>query len=125
MRTISFDPRGWLVPTLILTLAASTSWAADDGSWLEKEAEKAVVSGQYPRAVALFRGLAALRPKDPSPQYRLAEGYTLAGQYEEAIGEYRRFAARNEADPARKQRAESEAKRLEEAPAPFAETLFK
>ena len=84
-----------------------------------------VVEGQYPRAVALFRGLAALRPKDPSPAYRLAEVYTLAGQYEEAIGEYRRFAARPEADPARKQRAEAEARRLEEAPAPFAETLFK
>jgi tetratricopeptide (TPR) repeat protein len=75
--------------------------------------------------VALFRGLAALRPKDPSPEYRLAEVYTLAGQYEEAIGEYRRFAARSEADPARKARAETVSKRLEEAPAPFAETLFK
>ena len=82
----------------------------------------AVVKGQYPRAVALLRGLAALRPKDPSPAYRLAEVYTLAGQYEEAIGEYRRFAARPEADPARKARAEAEAKRLEEAPAPFAES---
>ncbi|HEY1585964.1 MAG TPA: PEGA domain-containing protein [Polyangia bacterium] len=84
-----------------------------------------MIKGEYPRAVALFRGVAALRPKDPSPEYRLAEVYTVAGQYEEAIGEYRRFAARPEADPARKSRAESEAKRLEEAPAPFAETLFK
>jgi tetratricopeptide (TPR) repeat protein len=99
--------------------------AADDGAWLEKAAEAAVVKGEYPRAVALFRGLAALRPKDPSPAYRLAEVYTLAGQYEEAIGEYRRFAARPEADPARKARAEAESRRLEEAPAPFAETLFK
>jgi tetratricopeptide (TPR) repeat protein len=99
--------------------------AADDGAWLEKAAEAAVVKGEYPRAVALFRGLAALRPKDPSPAYRLAEVYTLAGQYEEAIGEYRRFAARTEADPARKARAEAESRRLEEAPAPFAETLFK
>jgi tetratricopeptide (TPR) repeat protein len=133
MRTISFPRRGWLVPTLILTttltssltLVAPNAWAADDGAWLEKAAEQAVVSGQYPRAVALFRGLAALRPRDPSPQYRLAEVYTLAGQYEEAIGEYRRFASRSEADPARKQRADAEAKRLEDAPAPFAETLFK
>ena len=99
--------------------------ATDDGAFLEKAAEAAVVKGEYPRAVALFRGLAALRPKDPSPEYRLAEVYTLAGQYEEAIGEYRRFITRPEADPARKARAESEAKRLEEAPAPFAETLFK
>lgn len=99
--------------------------AAEDGAWLEKAAEQAVVAGQYPRAVALLRGLTALRPRDPSPEYRLAEVYTLAGQYDEAIGEYRRFALRPEADPARKTRAEAEAKRLEEAPAPFAETLFK
>jgi tetratricopeptide (TPR) repeat protein len=102
-----------------------TAWAAEDHSWLERDAEKAIASGQFPRAVALLRGVAALKPRDPSPIYRLGEVYTLAGQYEEAISEYRRFAARPEADPARKQRAESEAKRLEEAPAPFAETLFK
>jgi tetratricopeptide (TPR) repeat protein len=106
-------------------LVSTTVLANEDGAWLEKEAETAVIKGEYPFAVALFRGLAALRPRDPSPEYRLAEVYTLAGQYEEAIGEYRRFAARPEADPARKARAESESKRLEEAPAPFAETLFK
>jgi Flp pilus assembly protein TadD len=109
----------------LLLFSTSSAYAVDDGAWLEKAAEASVVKGEYPRAVALFRGLAALRPKDPSPEYRLAEVYTLAGQYEEAIGEYRRFASRPEADPARKARAESEAKRLEEAPAPFAETLFK
>src|SRR5690348_7364878 len=109
----------------LLLLTPVIAHAADDGAWLEKAAEAAVVKGEYPRAVALFRGLAALRPKDPSPVYRLAEVYTLAGQYEEAIGEYRRFTARPEADPARKSRAEAEAKRLEEAPAPFAETLFR
>src|SRR3569833_623238 len=108
-----------------LFLFSSTAIATDDGASLEKAAEAAEVKGEYPRAVALFRGLAALRPKEPSPEYRLAEVYTLAGQYEEAIGEYRRFAARPEADPARKAHAESEAKRREEAPAPFAETLFK
>jgi tetratricopeptide (TPR) repeat protein len=99
--------------------------AADDGAWLEKAAEEAVGAGQYPRAAALLRGLIALRPRDPSPEYRLAEVYTLAGQYQEAIGEYRRFAARPEADPARKSRAEAEAKRLEDAPTPFAQALFK
>jgi tetratricopeptide (TPR) repeat protein len=99
--------------------------AADDSAWLERDAERAVVTGQYPRAVALLRGLGALRPKDPSPNYRLAEVFTLAGQYEDAVGEYRRFAQRPEADQARKAHAESEARRLEEAPAPFAETLFK
>ena len=98
---------------------------SDDGAWLEKDAEKAVISGQYARAVALLRGLAALRPRDPTPVYRLAEVFTLAGLYEEAMGEYRRFTQRPGADPARKQRAESEIKRLEEAPAPFAESLFK
>jgi len=111
--------------TVLPTFIPSSAVAAEDGAWLEKEAEAAVVKGEYPRAVALFRGLAALRPKDPSPEYRLAEIYTLAGQYEEAIGEYRRFAGRPEADPARKARAEAEAKRLEDAPTPFAETLFK
>jgi len=99
--------------------------AADDGAWLEKAAEQAIVVGRYPRAVSLLRGLVALKPKDPSPIYRLAEVYTLAGQYEEAIAEYRRFAERREADPARKARAESESKRLEEAPAPFSEQLFR
>jgi len=99
--------------------------ATDDGAWLEKLAEQAVVAGQYPRAVALLRGLAALRPRDPSPVYRLGEVFTLAGQYEDAISEYRRFSARPDADGARKNRAEAEARRLEEAPAPFAETLFK
>ncbi|HEX6837291.1 MAG TPA: PEGA domain-containing protein [Polyangia bacterium] len=108
-----------------LLMISSSARATDDGASLEKAAEQAVVKGEYPRAVALLRGLSALRPKDPSPDYRLAEVYTLAGQYEEAIGEYRRFAARPEADPARKARAEAEAKRLEDAPAPFAETLFK
>jgi tetratricopeptide (TPR) repeat protein len=110
---------------IALFSAPRTARAADDGAWLEKAAEQAVIAGQYPRAVALLRGLSALRPKDPSPEYRLAEVYTLAGQYEEAIGQYRRFAARPEADPARKSRAEAEAARLEEAPAPFSETLFK
>ena len=114
---------GSFVLPILCTL--STARAADDGAWLEKAADQAVVAGQYPRAVALLRGLSALRPKDPSPEYRLAEVYTLGGQYEEAIGEYRRFAARPEADPARKARAEAESRRLEEAPAPFAETLFK
>jgi tetratricopeptide (TPR) repeat protein len=110
---------------LLVLLVAAPVYAADDGSWLEKEAEQAVIAGQYPRAVALLRGLSALRPSDPSPLYRLGEIYMLAGQFEEAIAEYRRFAARPEADPARKARAESEAKRLEEAPAPFVENLFK
>jgi tetratricopeptide (TPR) repeat protein len=117
-----------LLPCLLSSLfllSSPPARAVEDGAWLEKAAEAAVVKGEYPRAVALFRGLAALRPKDPSPDYRLAEVYTLAGQYEEAIGEYRRFGARPEADPARKARAESEAKRLEEAPAPFAESIFK
>jgi tetratricopeptide (TPR) repeat protein len=97
----------------------------DDGAWLEKAAEQAVIAGQFPKAVALLHGLSAMRPKDPSPTYRLAEVYALAGQFEEAIAEYRRFAARPEADNARKERAEQEAKRLEEAPAPFTEQLFR
>jgi tetratricopeptide (TPR) repeat protein len=116
------------VSTLLVTfslLVSSTAARADDGAWLEKAGEQAVVLGKYPRAISLIRGLAALRPHDPSPIYRLAEVYALAGQYEEASAEYRRFAARIEADPARKARAESEAKRLEEAPAPFTEQLFK
>jgi Flp pilus assembly protein TadD len=103
----------------------SVALAADDGAWLEKAAEQSVAAGQFPRAVTLLRGLGALRPKDPTPQYRLAEVYTLAGQYDDAVVEYRRFAARSDADGARKSRAESEARRLEEAPAPFAETLFR
>ena len=126
MRTLRFA-RLLSIASLLATLLLlpTSARAADDGAWLEKAAEAAVVKGDYPRAVALFRGLAALRPKDPSPDYRLAEVYTLAGQYEEAIGEYKRFAARPEADAARKARAESESKRLEDAPAPFAETLFR
>src|SRR4051794_27932018 len=114
----------WLLPTLMVS-SGGVARAADEGAWLEKAAEQAVVAGQFPRAVALFRGLGALRPKDPSPTYRLGEVYALAGQFEEAIAEYRKFAARPEADPARKARAESEAHRLEEAPAPFAEQLFR
>jgi Flp pilus assembly protein TadD len=111
--------------TLVVTLASGSIARADDGSWLEKEVDKALASGQFPRAVALLRGLSALRPRDPSPVYRLAEVFSLAGQYEDAIIEYHRFSARKEADPARKAHAESEAKRLEEAPAPFVEQLFK
>jgi tetratricopeptide (TPR) repeat protein len=117
--------RAFAVAVSAILLLPSLGHAADDGAWLEKAAEQAVIKGEYGRAVALYRGLAALRPKDPSPIYRLAEVYTNAGQYEEAIGEYRRFAARPEADPARKERAEAEAKRLEEAPAPFSEAIFK
>jgi Flp pilus assembly protein TadD len=128
MRTLRFALH---LPILCSLLTCSTFFAsrdaraADDGAWVEKAAEQAVVAGQYPRAVALLRGLTALRPRDPSPTYRLAEIYTLAGQYEEAISEYRRFTLRPEADPARKSRADAESKRLEDAPAPFAETLFK
>src|SRR5581483_8911586 len=110
---------------VVLALAAQSVARADDGAWLEKEVDKSVAAGQFPRAVALLRGLAALRPRDPSPVYRLAEVFSLAGQYEDAITEYHRFASRKEADPARKAHAESEAKRLEEAPAPFVEQLFK
>ncbi len=116
---------GAVILAVSVLLSAQRASAADDGVWLEKAAEQAVVAGQYPRAVALLRGLQALRPRDPSPQFRLAEVFTLAGQYEEAIAEYRRFALRPEADPARKERSESEARRLEEAPTPFAESLFK
>ncbi len=108
-----------------LLLLGVTRTYADDSAWLEKAAEQAIIIGKYNRAVSLLRGLAALKPRDPSPVYRLAEVYTLAGLYEEAISEYKRFAARPEADAARKARAESEAKRLEEAPAPFSEQLFK
>jgi tetratricopeptide (TPR) repeat protein len=104
---------------------ARNARAADDGSWLEKAAEQAAIQGQYPRAVALLRGVSALRPKDPSSIYRLAEIYALAGQFEESIAEYRRFAARPESDPARRSRAESEAHRLENAPAPFSENVFR
>src|SRR5262249_17748807 len=114
-----FRPMSARLVCVLLISLLSVGAAADDGAWLEKAAEQAVITGKYPRAVSLLRGLAALRPRDPSPIYRLAEVYTLAGQYEEAIVEYRSFAERKEADPARKARAESEAKRLEEAPAPF------
>jgi len=105
--------------------SGSAADEADRGAWLEKAAEQAIIIGRYPRAVSLLRGLSALKPRDPSPLYRLAEVFTLAGLYEEAIVEYKRFASRPEADSVRKARAESESKRLEEAPAPFAETLFK
>src|SRR5438067_483352 len=125
MRPPKFAPVLSSLCILSTLVVARPARASDDGAWLEKGAEAAVVKGEYPRAVALLRGLVALRPKDPSPGYRLAEIYTLGGQYEEAIGEYRRFAARPEADPARKARAEAEAKRLEEAPAPFSESIFK
>jgi tetratricopeptide (TPR) repeat protein len=110
------------LPLLLLT---SVSHAADEAAWLEKSAEQAVLQGRYPLAVSLLRGLSALKPRDPSPVYRLAEVYTLAGLYEEAMGEYRRFMARPGADNARKARAQTEIKRLEEAPAPFAESVFK
>src|SRR5262245_56071970 len=108
---------GTLVVVLALPHVAGA--VTDDGAWLEQAAEQAVVAGQYPRAVALLRGLSALKPRDPSPVYRLGEVFTLAGQYEDAISEYRRFAQRPDADGARKNRAEAEARRLEEAPAPF------
>jgi Flp pilus assembly protein TadD len=111
---------------LLFVCALSTvARAADEGAWLERAAEDAVKKGGYPRAVALLRGLTALHPKDPSPQYRLAEVYATAGQYVQATAEYRRFAARPEADPVRKERALAEAARLEDAPPPFAETLFR
>src|SRR5438309_70284 len=110
---------------LALTFFGAASASADDGAWLEKAAEQAVVAGQFSRAVALLRGLQALRPRDPTPTFRLAEVFQLAGQYEEAIAEFRRFAARPEADAARRARADSEAKRLEEAPAPFVDTVFR
>ncbi len=122
MRTLALAVALLLCSPLV---APSLAWAADDGAWLEKAAESAVSNGQYARAVTLLRGLGALRPKDSTPQYRLAEVYTLAGQYEDAIVEYKRFAARPDADGARKSRAESEARRLEDAPAPFTETLFR
>jgi Flp pilus assembly protein TadD len=114
-----------LVVWLALTFFGAASALADDGAWLEKAAEQAVVAGQFARAVALLRGLQALRPRDPSPTLRLGEVFQLAGQYEEAITEYRRFAARPEADAARRVKAETEAKRLEEAPAPFVDTAFR
>jgi tetratricopeptide (TPR) repeat protein len=115
-----------LAALVLVAISAAPQLAfADDGAWLEKLAEQAIVTGKYPRAVSLLRGLAALKPKDPTPIYRLGEVYTLAGQYEEAIAEYRRFTERKEADPSRKARAESEARRLEEAPAPFSEQLFR
>ncbi len=125
MRSRTRTPVGAVILAVSVLWFARLASASDDGAWLEKAAEQAVVAGQYPRAVALLRGLQALRPRDPSAQFRLAEVFTLAGQYEEAIAEYRRFAARSEADAARKDRAEAEAKRLEDAPTPFVEALFK
>jgi Flp pilus assembly protein TadD len=108
-----------------LTLRIGIAHASDDGVWLEKAAEQAKIAGNNARAIALLRGLQALRPKDPSPTYELAEVYRNAGQYEEAIAEYHRFLQRPEADPARRARAESESKRLEDAPTPFAESVFR
>ena len=107
-----------------LLLLGSDSRAADDGVWLEKAAEAEVIRGNFPYAATLLRGLSALRPRDPSPMFRLAEIYKLAGRYEEAIAAYHDFASRKAADPARKSMAESEAKRLEDAPEPFNETGF-
>src|ERR1700761_2704061 len=122
MRTLALAVALLLCSSMV---APSLALAADDGAWLEKAAEAAISNGQYARAVTLLRGLGALRPKDSTPQYRLAEGYTLAGQDEDAIVEYKRFAARPDAAGASKSRAESEARRLEDAPAPFTETLFR
>ena len=111
---------------LLLGSSASVARAAgDDGVWLEKAAEAEVIRGNFAYAATLLRGLSALKPRDPSPMYRLAEVYKLAGRYEEAIGAYRDFASRKAADPARKSLAESEAKRLEDAPEPFNDTSFK
>jgi Flp pilus assembly protein TadD len=114
----------WMVAAPVV-LSPAPAAAVDDGAWLERAAEQAVVAGQFGRAVSLLRGLAALRPRDPSPLFRLAEVFTLAGLYEEAMVEYKRFADRPEADPVRRARAKSEIERLAEAPAPFTETLFR
>lgn len=108
-----------------LLICAGLSHAADEGAFLEKQAEQSVITGNYPRAVALLRGLAALRPRDGQPVFRLAEVYTLAGLYEEAIIEYRRYLGRPNLDAGSRARAQAEAKRLEEAPAPFAEQVFR
>jgi tetratricopeptide (TPR) repeat protein len=127
---MAISTRSFLLPLCVFSLlgsagAAGSAYAADDGVWLQKAAEAEKVKGHYGYSAALLRGLAALRPRDPSPLYDLAEVYQQAGRYEEAIGAFKQFAARKEADPARKARAESEAKRLEEAPEPFSESNFK
>ena len=59
MRTPSL-PASRFVPCLISSLCVLSSppaRAVEDGAWLEKAAEAAVVKGEYPRAVALLRGL--------------------------------------------------------------------
>src|SRR6476646_3593905 len=75
--------------------------------------------------VAAIVLLVSVSPPLANVAWAVDDGAWLEKAAEEAIAEYRRFAARPQADPARKSRAESEARRLEEAPAPFAEQLFR
>jgi hypothetical protein len=51
--------------------------------------------------------------------------YALAGQYDLAIDAYRRYSAAPNAEPEKKQRANDEAARLADAPAPFVDTPFR
>ncbi len=125
VRRVRATAVGWVVVALAMRLWTASATAGGSDEWLERAAEQAAVSGELPRAVTLFRGLAALRPRDPAPLYRLAEVYVLAGQYDDAVAEYRRYAARPEAEPPRVERALSEAKRLEETPGPPAEAVFR
>jgi tetratricopeptide (TPR) repeat protein len=97
----------------------------DEASGLSRAVEEAVTRGAYGRAAALARGLESLAAPSPEPAWRLGEIYALAGQYDQAIDAYRRYAASPLAEPDKKQRAQSEAARLAEAPAPFVEAPFR
>ena len=120
----------WFVVTSLLLLSSLCMWApsalaADDGAWLEKAAEargsrrasiraRSRFSAASPRSGPRIRRRSIASPRStrsPANTKRRSASIVASPRVREA-------------DPARKARAESEATRLDEAPAPFAETAL-
>jgi tetratricopeptide (TPR) repeat protein len=120
-----------LLVGLLLALRLAARAAGDEralseeSASLERAVDQAVAQGRFGRAAALLRGLETLVAPSPAPAFRLGEVYAMAGQYDQAIEAYRRYAASGNAEPDKKTRAEEEATRLAEAPAPFSDAPFR
>ena len=112
---------------LLLTSASSASPPPPTTApgW-RRPPKQAVVKGEYPRAVALFRGLVGAAAEGSVaglPARRGLHARRSVRRGDRRVPSLRRAAARRIRRASA--RAEAEANRLEEAPAPFAETLFK
>jgi tetratricopeptide (TPR) repeat protein len=106
-----------------LTTYSTTAAAAPLAQQLETEAQRALVQGQIPRSITLYRGLWELTHSFGSLQ-QMARVQAMAGRFDQAITTNERVLKLNP-PPVVAANARAEIKRLKNTPAPFSDELAK